>query len=147
MSPEFKIPCLIQCVDGLVLLFQPYAESFLTVLAVAFSAVLVADVPADYMRIGSVACGQLIDKGGSVFLKDEGIRAGIVAVSEFMMASLISPLSRSFSYRNPALFNRHSPLSFSLEGFRDRSGPTSSHLMWRIFAEWQGGPFSGSGCL
>ena len=89
MAPEFKIPCLVQCVDGFVLLFQPYAESFLAVLAVAFSTVFVADVPADYMRIGSVACGQLIDKGGSVFLKNKGIRAGIVAVSEFMMTSLI----------------------------------------------------------
>ena len=41
------------------------------------------------MRIGSVACGQLIDKCCGVFLENKGIRAGIVAVSEFMMTSLI----------------------------------------------------------
>ena len=45
MSPEMRVPCLIHSVQRAIFLPKPYTERILTVLTIAGSSVLIADVP------------------------------------------------------------------------------------------------------
>ena len=89
MSPEFGIPCLVQLVQRLIFLPQPYTERFFTIFTVALAAVFVADMPASHMRIVSVTLCKLACKTGCKLLKYQRVRAGIVALTKFVMSAFV----------------------------------------------------------
>ena len=102
MSPEFGIPCFVQFIQCLIFFTQPDSESFLTIFAVAFSTILVADMPAGYMWIVPVTLGKLSGQTGCKLLKHKGIRASIMTLSEFVMSSLIiSPCDLRITLYHP----------------------------------------------
>ena len=89
MSPEFGIPCFVQFIQSLILPAQPYAERFFTVFTITFSTVFIADMPAGHMRIVPVTLSKFACKTGCKLLKHRRIRACIVALTEFVMSSLV----------------------------------------------------------
>ena len=89
MSPEFQIPCFVQSFYGSILFPQPDAECLFAILAVAFAAVFIINMPARNMFIASVSLCQLFCKCLRILLIDRRIRARIVSLSEFVMPSLI----------------------------------------------------------
>ena len=56
VAPESGAPLIIQVLDRLVFLSQPVAECLLTKRAVAFSAILIGNMPQDHTRM----CGNLL---------------------------------------------------------------------------------------
>ena len=87
VAPELHVPCLVDFIECFVFVFQPYAERFCTVLAVALAAVLIADVPADDVFVVAVTLCQFFCQALCIFLENRAVRAGIVAMTEFVMAS------------------------------------------------------------
>ncbi len=89
VPPEFQVPGSIQCIYGMVLLFQPDTEGLGAILTEAFPAVFVVYMPAGNMPVAAVAFGQLLHQGRGVFLINGRVWAGIVSLSEGMPASLV----------------------------------------------------------
>ena len=87
VAPELHVPCLVDFVECFIFVFQPYAECLCTVLAVALAAVLIADVPADDVFVVAVALSQFFCEAFCIFLENRAVRARIVAMAEFVMAS------------------------------------------------------------
>ena len=89
MAPELGVPGLVHCIQRAVFLSQPDTEGFLAVFTVAGSAVLVAHMPAFHMGIGGIALGKLRCQSHGILPEDLGVRAGIVALTEFVASALV----------------------------------------------------------
>ena len=89
VAPEGQVPCLVQGFDRPIFFPQPDPKRLFTVLAIAFPAVLIIDMPAYHIFIASVAlcqsCRQFLDK----MPVHRAVGAGIVALSELVAAALI----------------------------------------------------------
>ena len=102
VAPEGQVPCLVQGFDRPIFFPQPDPERLFTVLAIAFPAVLIINVPAYHIFIASVAlcqlCRQLLDK----MPVHRAVGAGIVALSELVAAALIiHPRHLRITLRHP----------------------------------------------
>ena len=83
VPPEGGVPDPVDFVYGLIFLFQPFPEFLFTVFAVAYSAILVGDMPGDDIVIFFVALGQCCGQGGGIFLVGGTVGTGIVPAAEF----------------------------------------------------------------
>ena len=78
VAPEASPPRVVQIVDGLVLLAQPYAEALLTAGAVAVAAQLVGDVPQNQPRVVTDSLDELFNDETDFFAVDRAAGAGVV---------------------------------------------------------------------